>query len=160
MAVVKTQYERLLRLAEFLEKLPPKRFDFGSWVGVDWKDKPDLSCGTTACALGWATVALPECGLELRRNGGPTGYAYVVLSSLPADVEHISYQDTVDAAKSALGLTPKETELLFTPAEVAYDEDDEVIDDDDGRLPDGSSAAEVAAHIRLFVRNKQKWEAR
>lgn len=58
---------RLLKLAAFLEKLPRKRFDYASVVGYDWQGKPDLSCGTTACAIGWA-AAMPQfqkLGLKL-----------------------------------------------------------------------------------------------
>jgi hypothetical protein len=47
--------ERLLRLAEFLEKLPPKKFYFGTWV-KEWKNE----CGTVCCAIGWCPVVFPE----------------------------------------------------------------------------------------------------
>lgn len=50
---------RLLKLAAFLETVPRERFNYGHWVGENWRGAPDLSCGTTACALGWATV-MPE----------------------------------------------------------------------------------------------------
>lgn len=144
---------RLLRLAEFLEQLPPERFGFGSWVGSDWKGKPDLSCGTTACALGWATVALPECGLELRRRQ-KGDYAWVVLSSLPRDVE-TSYHYTAEATRDALGLSADETELLFTPLDYdGDDEDSDALDYTDERLPEDATAQEVAAHIRSFVAKK------
>ncbi len=55
----KTQARRLLKLADFLESLPRNRFCLERWVGRGWEGKPDLSCGTTACALGWATT-IPE----------------------------------------------------------------------------------------------------
>jgi hypothetical protein len=61
---------RLLLLADFLEKLPPERFNYGEWVGKDWGGKQDLSCGTTACALGWACT-MPEfqaLGLKFRSD--------------------------------------------------------------------------------------------
>lgn len=62
---------RLLKLADFLKKLPANRFDYTSWVGLDWQGKQDLSCGTTGCALGWATT-MPEfrrLGLRLHVVG-------------------------------------------------------------------------------------------
>lgn len=52
----KRKQKRILKLADFMEKLPPKRFNFLRWVGTDWKGAPDFSCGTTGCALGWATT--------------------------------------------------------------------------------------------------------
>jgi hypothetical protein len=62
---------RLLKLAKFLRTVKPERFDMGTWVGGDWDGKPDLSCGTRACAMGWATT-IPEfraLGLRLGRRG-------------------------------------------------------------------------------------------
>lgn len=43
-------------LAQFLLELPKKRLRMDCWVGWDWQGKPDLSCGTVACAAGWATT--------------------------------------------------------------------------------------------------------
>lgn len=59
---------RLLKLAKFLARLPPERFDYSRWVGADWKGKQDLSCGTSGCALGWASTmpAFRRLGLHLR----------------------------------------------------------------------------------------------
>lgn len=56
MKPMKTGWKRILLLADFMEKLPGKRFDFRTFVGGDWKGAADLSCGTAACALGWATT--------------------------------------------------------------------------------------------------------
>jgi hypothetical protein len=57
--------ERLLRLADFLEReVPENRFDLAKW------SNGDLSlCGTTACACGWATTIpeFAEAGLKLER---------------------------------------------------------------------------------------------
>ena len=61
---------RLLKWAEFLEQLPPKRWDYGHWVGKSWQGAPDLSCGTTACALGWACTIHSFRKLGLRMGGG------------------------------------------------------------------------------------------
>jgi hypothetical protein len=64
---------RLLALADLLEKLPRKRFDYSNWVGDNWTGDPKLSCGTTACALGWATTMpnLRRAGLRLNKAGSP-----------------------------------------------------------------------------------------
>lgn len=64
--------KNLEELADFLSKLPEERFDYSSWVGAGWQGKPDLSCGTTACALGWA-MQLPfakEIGAFLYQHRG------------------------------------------------------------------------------------------
>lgn len=49
--------ERLRLLADFLEKLPPERFDLWNWSYGDFKPN---RCGTTACACGWATTIFNE----------------------------------------------------------------------------------------------------
>lgn len=75
-----TTYKRRLRkLAKFLQtRVPTKRFYMGSWwmneemKAPGRKLSPEKSCGTTACALGWAT-AIPEFynkGLHLDKQGG------------------------------------------------------------------------------------------
>lgn len=62
--------KRLLKLAAFLERLPKERFNFGVYVGQDWKGAQDLSCGTVACAMGWAATmpAFRRLGLHIAFN--------------------------------------------------------------------------------------------
>lgn len=62
---------RILKLADYVEKIPRGRFDFERFVGEDWTGDPKLSCGTTACALGWATTMplFKKLGLRLHRDG-------------------------------------------------------------------------------------------
>ncbi len=70
--------DRLLLLADFLETVPPERFDMARWTGVDWAGKSDLSCGTAACAMGWATT-IPQfrkLGLKLNKFGVPEFKSY------------------------------------------------------------------------------------
>ena len=61
------QAKKLLKLADGLEELIPKRnwkkyFDLDSWAEAGWEQKV---CGTTACAMGWATVIFPRSKLKL-----------------------------------------------------------------------------------------------
>lgn len=76
--------EAWLRLRAILKKVPRKRFDMGHWVGSDWEGAPDLSCGTSACAAGWATTDpwFRRRGLWLDSNGSPS---YARLRSLFGD---------------------------------------------------------------------------
>lgn len=102
-----TSNRRLLKLADFLEKLPRKRFDYGVFVGPDWEGAQDLSCGTTACALGWA-AAMPEfrrLGLHFSKYGD--GVILGDLSDFAAGAE-------------IFGLTNNETDFLFSPAPLWY----------------------------------------
>jgi len=70
----KTGLRRLLKLADYVANLPRERFNFSHFVSSDWKGTIDFSCGTTACALGWATTMpfFRNLGLHLSRYGQPT----------------------------------------------------------------------------------------
>lgn len=58
--------DRLLKLADFLEtKVDPKRFNLKYWATTDYMPQ---SCGTTACAMGWATVCFPRSGLKILQS--------------------------------------------------------------------------------------------
>lgn len=126
---------RLLKLAAFLEKLPPERFDYDRWVGNDWLGEPDLSCGTAACALGWATT-IPEfrrLGLRLSRCGEPhCGRLY----------DHA-------AATEIFGVTENEAAFLFIPDRFAPRE---WLKWRSNWSPNPDASAKmVARHIRWFV---------
>jgi hypothetical protein len=132
-----TSNKRLLKLARFLEKLPNERFNYAYWVGKDWKGASDLSCGTTACALGWAAV-MPEfrkLGLELRRDPN-------IRPILPIIQNRNTGSGFISAAMEIFGLTLHQAEKLFIPYTYPPSR---------GRLLYSSTAKEVAAHIRRFV---------
>lgn len=129
---------RLTKLAELLEKLPRKRFNYGHWVGDDWKGKPDLSCGTTACALGWATTipAFRRLGLHLSGSA-------VRLRPY--------YLEGVLAAQKVFLLSYDEASYLFHP--------DMMLSADLCMPPAPSSDTtpkQVARHIRRFLSWKEK----
>lgn len=68
---------RLLVLAEFLDKLPPERFEYSHWIADDGS-ATKTSCGTSGCALGWA-ASMPEfqaLGLEIVPSGPLSGIKY------------------------------------------------------------------------------------
>lgn len=139
---------RLLKLADFLDTLPRTRFNYESWVGDDWKGAADLSCGTTACALGWATTipSLRKAGLVMRRDGYPSEYkGYVSLRRTLGEPEGVS---SSTAAEEVFGLDYDEFEYLFIPGHFGGEFD----------LPDspdeGATAKQVAKHIRRFVNFK------
>jgi hypothetical protein len=142
---------RLLKLASFLEALPRKRFDFNSWVGDTWKGKSNLSCGTTACAFGWATTMAIFRKLGLRmsrdRNGFPT------IHLVGQDVND-RWTNTADIAANVIfGLDDQEFEYLFLPT---YDYDPITgLEKNFGRKP-GSNATpkQVAKHIRRYAEYK------
>lgn len=121
---------RLLKLAALLRSLPRKRFDYSKWVGEDWKGAQNLSCGTTACALGWATTipSLRRVGLRMQQDsmGG-----YVVLDG-------INSSDSWEAGAKVFSLSMEESEYLFT------------LDSDE----DKSTPKQAARKIENFVKRR------
>ncbi len=58
--------KRLLKLADFLDKLPRAKFDFGVIAMQDGKPMLEAlkagkeRCGTVACAIGWMPAVFPR----------------------------------------------------------------------------------------------------
>jgi len=165
--------DRLLKLAGFLDELPHKNFTFNSWVGFGFNGKLDLSCGTTACALGWATT-IPEfrgAGLCLvtvqLKDGG--GFSFPALDTAVIVDDGSVFKYTAEATEKVFGLNETETELLFigdnvpvTPSDDGHYEYDEyggahwIHDKADHKTIRSLTAStplspkEVAKHIRNF----------
>lgn len=134
--------ERLLKLAAFLETVPPERFDYNTWAGEDWQGKPDLSCGTTACAFGWAT-AIPEfaaAGLKLVKNRH--GSIHVELAGMAYDQETGGYDRSLSSAVQFFDISSMDAHYLFIP---------------EGSM-EGWEATRVAQHIRNFVESDGEHE--
>lgn len=115
--------ERLLKLASFLDTLPPERFDIQHWVRYDWGGKPDLSCGTSACALGWATTIpeFREAGLRLRQT--TWGFVGVWCPGVEETDSH-HHSMSQEAAQVFFGLAKKEADRIFMPDYYDYDGED------------------------------------
>lgn len=122
----------LLELADFLDRLPEHRFDFGEWVGDDWQGNPNLSCGTTACAAGWSTTlpSFQKYGLRL------TTYDSVAPATVKDD-----YDYGIQAMANVLEISWEDAATLFMPL---YH----------GELlapPGNATPKEVAGHIRNWI---------
>ena len=134
---------QLENLADLLDALPPDRFDYDRFVGCNWQGKDDLSCGTTACAFGWAaTMPIMKLhGLRLRAQPcGPCAYAprFSFRSS--------RWRHAYDVARVAFALNFDENKYLFVPG---------VHLSGMPRSPGMfASAQDVAAHIRNFLNCK------
>lgn len=110
---MKKGHKRLLALADFLDrKVSPDQFNYDQWVCGDWPaleklDHLDLhQCGTTGCALGWAT-AMPR----FRRLGLRLDRAEVVLGT-----DYYAPRGT-SAAQALFDLSYDDAEYLFIPGE-------------------------------------------
>ena len=159
--------DRLLKLANYLDTVPEQNFAYTYFVGLSWDGKnPNvIKCGTTACALGFATQ-IPEfqaLGVVLRLDVSEWGSSGVVcLDNTTAK----DFNRPLEVGKVIFDLNEAEFEYLFMPREQHDDYEcaDDYSDGFDGNAcavaygeesPDGkASAKEVANHIRFFVGNK------
>lgn len=102
----KLHKDRLLKLAAFLRTVPIKQFDMGWWVEADKKghnhEHASLKCGTTACALGWATAVFPQLYYDVETS-----------SILIKNHEYDNYELNEETAKVFFGLTEDGFEDLF-----------------------------------------------
>lgn len=138
--------QRMMKLAEALEKLPDERFCFNKVV------HHGTPCGTIACAIGWTPAVFPDLvewtgensnglhqGIGLCINGQGMEYSQVA--------EHL------------FGISPGEAVDLFSPVESdSWSEDDE-----DDELPEhplhpnlrslgkDANPMAVAAMLRRFL---------
>lgn len=154
---------RLEVLAAVLDKVEPERFNFSHWVGEEWEGKPDLSCGTTACGMGWACT-IPEfqdLGLELRRRKYVRNMAY---PAIRGHHEVLWHDNTWFAGQEIFGINKNQFTHLFTYDYDLYREgavalrglaDTPVVGSDDDVLASRDaipvSAQQLAAHIRRFI---------
>lgn len=148
-----THARRLLLLARKLDRVPKRRFNFRFWVGDDWGGAKDLSCGTSACALGWATTlpSLQRLGLSLIRKSDTNTYGDVVL--LRPGKRRL---DANGAAKAVFGLDKNGFERLFIPhAECRMPYGQGVCRLHRDRLPDDATPKQVAKNIRKYVEEQR-----
>lgn len=140
---------RLLALADLLWNLPRGRFDYTKWVGDSWEGMSDLSCGTTACAFGWATTipSLQRLGLQLYKSDSPHLRARVILKKQRGFVE------SSDAAFEVFELSDDEYHWLFIPGYFPG-HDLTTIGLTNPGPNNRATAKTVAKHIRRFVQHK------
>ena len=145
--------ERLEALADLLDQIEDHQFGYGSWVGGDWEGRDDFSCGTTACALGWATTI--EKDLSMNRDD----QCVHLDKSVGADWYDDEFKGT-DAASIYYGITSQEAHQLFVPQVMCEDWLGYEVDvrgmDSLWSPRNDASRDEVADHIRKFVNYKRK----
>jgi hypothetical protein len=142
--VKKFHKDRLLKLADFLEELDPKKFNLDVVVvskkkmtpSKDYVYKP--SCGTAACAMGWCPVVFPRL-FKYSQDWCPnweTGNKSAFLGSILS--KKSNELDDFNAVEKEFGLSTSESHYLFMPTE----------------YPKGRKSAKcVAKRIRSFVKN-------
>lgn len=65
----KIQRKRFLRLADYLQRLPARKFNFSIFA-------QQKTCGTVGCAMGWTPAVFPSLSeVSLLQNLGTSGRA-------------------------------------------------------------------------------------
>ncbi len=106
---------RLTKLADFLaKKVKPGWFNLSSWATRGFLEK---ECGTTACAAGWATVAFPNQGLELRKRYSDR--SILDLTFLPRTGRRIT--DPFQAAAVFFDIPEPVAQYIFCPSDYDFE---------------------------------------
>lgn len=138
--------EALTKLADFLDTLPTSRFNFRRYFGHDWTPE---QCGTTACALGWATT-IPEFKMSLYRASDHTDFCHPGRSD-GIGVNGDAWETVCAATLHTFDLTPEETQYLFVP-DIDHDYHDiSARPCQQYALTQKATPKHVAEHIRDFI---------
>lgn len=129
---------RLIELANFLDSVPRKKFNYDMFCNGTAHELSDKQCNTAGCALGWACTmpTFEKLGLILNGNN--------------VTLKHDRNYDSYEVAALVFGLTPEESKYLFLPGYQIKGYTREFEDDGENKV----SPREVAAHIRKFVQKK------
>lgn len=124
---------RLLKVADFLDKLDKSKFDYSEVVS-----KYEGNCGTVCCALGW----LPSI-FKKDFSWTEVNYGWIVGFDRLEVVRKGQRRDDIFAlASQYFSITEWESSLLFDP--------------DNNNLGDDATPKQVARHIRRFVSKRIK----
>lgn len=156
MRFVKRRTDRLLKLAEYLEAVPPGSFDYervvtdpGRLVGIDDKERDAAAllidsnvkqirkCGYVGCAIGFLPFAFPR-DFALRESN-----AELVVSHRKTGVTDLN------AAEAFFGLPEVELSHLFIPG-LQHPHDFGGV-----KLGPNATPKQVAKNIQEFVANLQ-----
>ena len=136
--------DRLLKLANFLDTLPTKKFDFSRVVN-NYTEIKSHPCGTVCCAIGWTPNVFPK-SWEWRRFEY-SDYDCDVSVSLKSR-NPFNYESWASSSKEFFGLEYQEVYHLFAPGEPrpwAYRKS----------LSDNAKPKTVANSIRKFIQWKE-----
>lgn len=108
--------QRLEALATVLDQVPDERYCQDIWID----DKQ--SCGTVACALGWAAAILPEMTGLRTRLGRRYGS---VIEHVDEELDSKTGGDEMKIAAAVFGLTTNRAQTLFGDSyDVVYKSDE------------------------------------
>ncbi len=142
-------FKRLLKLADFLDKLPRSHFNFREIILEVPKTK-EVACGTVGCAIGWCPTVFPR----LCKAFKPRGIMLYKDQSIVRAIGHSIavpkrffggiYGTHAVAAYHLFGIPPNDAQSLFTPNMMSPA--------DDGILSAEATPKQVAKRIRTYVK--------
>lgn len=132
---------RLLKLADYLDVLPEKQFDFSRVSDSTGEDESkDYSCGSVGCAVGHTPYIWPEL---------------VKFNGLNLSLLNNSYEETfvnyLNVAMFLFDLDLDDSMFLFSPPGKK---------EGDGRLSSNATPKQVSDRIRQFIEQRKKNDSR
>lgn len=136
--LTRTGKNRLLKLANFLESIPPQQFNLSVIVEAEVLDKvpskktiKQKTCGTAGCAIGYCPVVFRNVKYE------KCDYLDYLDGDIVVKFPNCEVYDTnFEGAEQFFGISAKQAEYLFMP---------------DAYHPSKRGPKSVAARIRAFV---------
>ena len=107
--------KRLLKLADFLDKLPRKKFNFTEVVSGQETPNKTLTCGSQACAIGWCPVVFPRLTEYHITSGWSTAHNFLVVKMKGVDFDGGSLDSVTHIGEELFGLDYSESYALFVP---------------------------------------------
>lgn len=146
--------KRLLKLADFLDKLPKAKFDFsqiayrGDKSMLEALRATRARCGTVACAIGWMPAVFPKLTAWVSDSDRDAADISLIVG-LRGDNSSYATISSFETAQVVFGLSQEESEFLFAPFGHDFDKDE------NNHLAYDATPKQIARHIRKFVRDKQ-----
>lgn len=113
--MTKVQHDRLIKTAEFFEKLPKEKFDISKIrkdiIKTGTKPQAKMDCKTTCCIVGWLPTLFPgKCRWEQSELNNEDGqvevdYEVVLTGQYESSMEEVCAE--------VLGLTEDESQFCY-----------------------------------------------
>lgn len=131
---------RLLKLADFLDKLPRSHFNFNTVLEKVPATKEN-ECGTVGCAIGWCPTVFPRTCKAISVAGNAFPESVIRVGKRDIDTGWARHGEVAEAL---FGMKEEDAYLLFTPGKRSPA---------DGKVAKRSAApASVARRIRAYVK--------
>lgn len=137
--------DRLLKLADFLDKLPRKKFDFGCVINGPSPTRKTMDCGSVACGIGWTPAVFPRLveGYKIAKEEDGLQHWDVRVKANPR-----KFNTYFKTAAHLFGLDNDTAYALFTPGQQHRIGEGDLFCD--------SKPQDLSGLIRRFVKKNSK----